>query len=161
MTLEGNLDIFVLNPSTSMSQTDESVDVSLDLAGKSEVEVGDEVSVETTVTESDVEAFASLSGDENPLHLEEDVASDSRFGERIAHGALVASYISTALSELPGTVVFLSQDAEFCAPVPIGSDIRVECRVVEASADNRYELKTEVWSGETKVIDGVATIFID
>ena len=68
-----------------------------------ELEVGMAVSIEHQVSEQDVQDFARVSGDYNPLHMDEEYAKTTAFGGRIAHGALTASYISAILgNDLPG-----------------------------------------------------------
>jgi acyl dehydratase len=91
-----------------------------------------------TVTEADVVAFAGLSGDFNPLHTDSEAASESAFGERVAHGLLGAAIASglftrTALSQaLQGSLVaMLGIDCRFEAPVRIGDTLHVEAEVVE------------------------------
>lgn len=124
--------------------------------------IGDVVTYTKRLTESDVRAFARASGDENPLHLSESYASESRFGTRIAHGILVAGVISAALAKLPGLVVYLSQDLRFLAPVELGDRVTAECEVLEPLGDDRYRLHTAVRTGDgTTAIDGEAVVLLD
>ena len=78
-----------------------------------------------TVTEADIVAFAGVSGDTNPIHLHDGFARGTRFGQRIAHGMLSASFISTVIgTKLPGPgAVYISQTLSFMAPVLIGETI--------------------------------------
>ena len=78
-----------------------------------------------TVTEADIMAFAGVSGDTNPIHLHDGFARSTRFGQRIAHGMLSGSFISTVIgTKLPGPgSVYISQTMNFMAPVLIGETI--------------------------------------
>jgi len=129
---------------------------------ESQIDVGDSLRFTKTLSEDDVEAFADASGDTNRLHLEADYAAGTRFGERIAHGTLVAGTISAALARLPGLTIYLSQDVSYLGPVPIGERVTAECSVVERIGDNRFRLTTTVdrQDGET-VIDGEAVVMSD
>src|SRR5437763_10712913 len=86
-----------------------------------------------TVMDSDVVGFAKLSGDDNPIHLCEVYAAQSRFGQRIAHGLYTASLISAVLgTRLPGPgAIYRSQTLNFHAPVTIGDVVIVTVEVIE------------------------------
>jgi len=86
-----------------------------------QVEVGFSASFTRTVTEEDIRKFAEVSSDFNPLHHDQEYARRTIFGERIAHGILVLGPVSTALTRLPGVVVYLSQNARFLRPVRLGT----------------------------------------
>jgi len=99
-----------------------------------EFEVGDEVvSPGRTVTETDIVAFAALTGDYNPLHTDAEYAKGTFFGERIAHGLLglsIASGLIERLGFIAGTVeAFLGLDWKFRGPIKIGDTIHVESQV--------------------------------
>jgi 3-hydroxybutyryl-CoA dehydratase len=83
------------------------------------LEIGQKATFGKRITEHDVQAFAEISGDKNPLHVDAAYAGQSRFGARIAHGALVFGLISAALgTELPGPgTIYLSQTVKFVKPV--------------------------------------------
>ena len=123
--------------------------------------VGDAVRFTKTLSEDDVDRFAAASGDTNPLHLDEEWASETRFGGRIVHGTLAAGLISAALARFPGSVVYLSQGLEFRAPVRIGDRVTAEATIVEALGDDRYRLRTTVEGEEDHIIDGEAIVLID
>jgi 3-hydroxybutyryl-CoA dehydratase len=126
-----------------------------------ELSVGMTASYEHVVTAEDVTAFAAVSGDHNPVHLDEAYAKTTRFKTRIAHGLLVASYISTVLADqLPGAgTVYLGQTLAFKAPVRLGDKVEARVTVSEIFADKgRVILKTQCRVGETVVIDGEATV---
>ena len=127
-----------------------------------QIDVGDELTFSKTLTDEDVRAFAEASGDTNRLHLDAEFAGETRFGERIAHGTLVAGAISAALARLPGLTIYLSQELSFLGPVTIGDRITAECTVVEQLAENRFRLTTNVQDGSGDlVIDGEAVVISD
>jgi len=116
-----------------------------------------------TVTEADIMAFAGVSGDTNPIHLHEGFAKASRFGERIAHGMLSASFISTVVgTRLPGPgSIYVSQSLNFKAPVKIGDTVTARCEIVEVVPERkRIKLKTECLCGDKVVLDGEAVILV-
>jgi 3-hydroxybutyryl-CoA dehydratase len=91
------------------------------------------VAIENTVSEQDVIDFARVSGDHNPLHMDEDYARTTQFKGRIAHGALSASYISAILgNDLPGPgSVFMELNLKFVRPVRIGDTVTSTAEVIE------------------------------
>lgn len=108
-----------------------------------------------TITEKDIELFAEVSGDRNPLHMDEAYASQTSFGQRIAHGALTASYISGILgNNLPGPgAVFVGLNMRFRRPVYIGSVVTVRVEVTELQErGNKVTLKVSC------IVDGKAAI---
>jgi 3-hydroxybutyryl-CoA dehydratase len=118
---------------------------------------------ERTVTIADIEAFAAVSGDHNPVHLDEAYAKTTMFKGRIAHGMLGASFISTAIaSKLPGPgSIYLAQSLSFKAPVRPGDKVETVITVSEVIADKkRVVLKTQCRVGATVVIDGEATVLV-
>jgi acyl dehydratase len=124
--------------------------------------VGDRFEFSKTLSDDDVRQFAAISGDTNPLHLDDEYASKTRFQGRIAHGTLVGGLISAALARIPGLVVYLSQDLEFHNPVDIGSTLTASCEIVEELGNNQYRLSTQVHNeADEVVIDGEAVVLID
>ena len=125
-----------------------------------ELSIGQSAEVERTVTEGDLYVFAGVTGDFNPVHLNEEFAAKSIFGERIAHGMLTAGFISAALgTQLPGVgCIYLSQELKFRAPVKIGDTVKTVVTVADINMDkNRVSLKTECFKQDgTLVIDGMA-----
>ena len=117
-------------------------------------EVGQKASFSKTITETDVYSFAGISGDFNPLHIDEIVAKESRFGRRIAYGALVASFISTVLGMyLPGSgTIYLKQESEFLKPVYIGDTIRAEVEIVLIDERRKCTLKTIVFNQNNEIV---------
>ena len=87
------------------------------------VDVGFKTTHTKTVTEADINNFAEVSGDFNPVHMREEFAKKTFFGGRIAHGALSQALLSAAMAKFPGLVIFLSQSIKFLKPVRIGDTI--------------------------------------
>ena len=98
---------------------------------------GDSAEITKTIEQADVDAFADLTGDHNPVHVDEGFAKTTRFGRRIAHGMLTASLISSVLAnELPGEgSVYLGQTLEFVKPVFPGDEITARVTVKEIRED--------------------------
>lgn len=99
--------------------------------------VGDTAEFSKTITDEDVNAFADLTGDHNPVHLDDSYASGTRFGRRIAHGMLTASLISSVLANrLPGRgTVYLSQSLKFVAPVYLDDTVTARVTVTGIRED--------------------------
>jgi 3-hydroxybutyryl-CoA dehydratase len=99
--------------------------------------VGDAAEMSKTITDADVRAFAELTGDHNPVHLDEEYAATTRFGRRIAHGMLSASLVSAVIAnELPGRgSVYLSQTLQFVAPVFLGDTVTARVTVTKLRED--------------------------
>jgi acyl dehydratase len=99
--------------------------------------VGDTAEITRTIEQPDIDAFASVTGDHNPVHVDEEFAKTTRFGTRIAHGMLTASLISAVLAnKLPGEgSVYLGQTLKFVAPVFPGDEITARVTVKEIRED--------------------------
>ena len=116
-----------------------------------------------TITEDDIELFAQVSGDRNPLHMDEEFAKQTPFGQRIAHGALTASYISGILgNDLPGPgSIFVGLNMRFRRPVFIGSNVIVRVEVTEMqSRGNRVTLKVSCNVDGKAAISGEAIVMV-
>jgi 3-hydroxybutyryl-CoA dehydratase len=128
-----------------------------------ELAAGDSAEFTKTVTETDVVLYAGITGDLNPAHMDEVSASAGRFGGRIAHGMLVAGFISTVLgTRLPGPgTIYLSQSLRFTAPVRLGDTVTARVEVAELLPKRRARLATTVRNqrGET-VVEGEATVMV-
>jgi 3-hydroxybutyryl-CoA dehydratase len=129
-----------------------------------ELVVGQAATLERTVTDGDVVAYAGITGDDNPVHLDEEVAAKSRFGGRIAHGMLSAGFISAAIgTRLPGPgSIYLGQTLKFTAPVRIGDTVTTRVEVIELVPEKRrVKLGTRCANqhGET-VIEGEALVMV-
>lgn len=129
-----------------------------------EMYIGRQASFSKTITEHDVYTFAGVSGDFNPVHVNEEFAKKTPFKGRIAHGMLGASFISTVLGTLlPGIgTIYLGQELRFTRPIRIGDTVTATAEVAEMRDDKKIvTLKTIVTNqnGE-KVIDGKATVMV-
>jgi 3-hydroxybutyryl-CoA dehydratase len=126
--------------------------------------VGDGAEVSKTINDEDVRAFAELTGDRNPVHLDEDYASTTRFGRRIAHGMLGASLISTVLAgELPGPgSVYLSQTLRFNAPVFLGDTVTARVTVKHVREDKPVVTLETVCTNQRgeRVVEGEAVVLV-
>lgn len=126
------------------------------------IQIGDSATFTKTVSESDVYMYAGISGDFNPAHINAVEAEKGIFGERIAHGMLTASFISTVLgTSLPGPgTIYLSQELSFKRPVKFGDTIEAKVEVIEKIEEkNRLIVRTTCTNqhGEL-VIDGKAMV---
>ena len=97
------------------------------------LKIGDSAEITRTIEQSDIQAFADVTGDHNPVHVDESFAQTTRFGRRIAHGMLTASLISSVLAnELPGEgSIYLDQTLKFVAPVFPGDEVTARVTVTD------------------------------
>lgn len=126
-----------------------------------ELEVGMAHETVHTVTDADIQAFAAVSGDHNPLHTDEEFAKTTLFGRRIAHGALTASYISAILgNDLPGPgAIFTHLNMRFRRPVYVGTQVTVRVEVAEkVDRGNRVTMKVACLVDGKPVISGEAGV---
>jgi len=126
------------------------------------VAVGETASRTKTFTDEDVRGFASISGDQNPVHLDDAHAATTRFGKRIVHGMLTASLISAVIgNDLPGEgTIYLSQTLQFKAPVYIGDTITATVEVTRFREEKRIATLSTVCTNHegTVVITGEAVV---
>jgi len=128
-----------------------------------DLSVGQSAELVRVVTEGDIVAFADVTGDTNPVHLDAEYAATTSFGERIAHGMLSAGYISAALgTTLPGPgAVYLSQTLNFKRPVRIGAEVvaRVTVTAID-EAKARVTLDTSCLVNGKAVVGGEAVVLV-
>jgi 3-hydroxybutyryl-CoA dehydratase len=128
----------------------------------SELTIGEAAEFSKTVSETDVYLYAGVSGDLNPAHINESYAQNTFFKTRIAHGMIVAGFISAVLgTKLPGPgTIYLRQELNFKAPVRIGDTVTARVEVIEISTEKkRVRLKTTCVNQEgTLVLDGEAVV---
>lgn len=119
-----------------------------------EIQVGQKSSLSKTITVADIQTYAEVSEDRNPIHLDEEFAKNSMFKERIAHGMLTAGFFSAILgTQLPGVnTIYLKQTLEFTAPVRIGDTITAEVEVAEKLEKNNLRLVTTARNQDGKVV---------
>lgn len=128
------------------------------------IKVGDSAETLKRITEADIEVFAQVTGDRNPIHLDDAFAAKSRFGRRIAHGMMTASLISAVIAnKLPGEgSIYLGQSLVFVAPVFPGDDVTARVTVKEVREDKPIvKLETVcVNQRDEVVVRGEATVLI-
>lgn len=126
-----------------------------------DIEIGMTRYLQKVVTDRDIELFAEVSTDRNPVHLDEAYAQETIFSGRIAHGMLTAGLISAVIGEqLPGHgSVYLGQSLKFMAPVRPGDMVRAEATVVSIDTTRRrVTLETRCLVGDTVVLKGEALV---
>jgi len=126
--------------------------------------VGQRASVSKTITAADIRTFAAVTGDHNPLHLDEAFAGRSRFGRPIAHGILVAGVISAALgTALPGPgAIYLSQALKFLRPVYPGDTVTATVEVIAYREDKGIVTLRTTCANQAgaPVVDGEAMLLV-
>lgn len=128
-----------------------------------DLSIGMEASIAHTVSVKEIEDFARVSRDVNPLHLDEDFAAATPFKERVAHGILTASYISAVLgTQLPGPgSIYVSQTLFFKAPVPIGAEVITTVKITGLIADKRraiFDCVSRI--ADKAVLEGEAVLIV-
>ena len=126
-----------------------------------DIEIGMGRSLRKEVTDRDIELFAEVSTDRNPVHLDESYAQDTIFGGRIAHGMLTAGLISAVIGEqLPGHgTVYMGQSLKFLAPVRPGDVVLAEVEVIDIDyPKRRVRMETRCLVDGKKVLLGEATV---
>ena len=116
-----------------------------------------------TISEADIQTFADVSGDKNPVHLNPEYAKSTIFKGCIAHGILTASFVSTVIgTRMPGPgCIYVAQNLKFKAPVRAGDTVKAVCTVTELNEKRKFaEIKTQCFVGDTLVVDGNATIMV-
>ena len=116
-----------------------------------------------TISEADIQTFADVSGDENPVHLNPEYAKATVFKGCIAHGILTASFVSTVIgTRMPGPgCIYVAQNLKFKVPVRAGDTVKAVCTVTELNEKRKFaEIKTQCFVGDTLVVDGNATIMV-
>lgn len=127
-------------------------------------QVGDKATIRVKITDKIIRDFAELSGDKNPIHLDDSFAANSRFGRRIAHGMITACFISRLLAtELPGPgAVYLGQSLKFTAPVFVDDEIEIEATITAVREEKNIltiETNARKLGGEA-VVKGEATVLV-
>lgn len=128
-----------------------------------DIQIGMKVSYSQTITDSDIKTFAGLSGDHNPVHVDEKYAENSRFKRRIAHGLMSAGFFSQLFgTKLPGPgCVYTAQSLKFLRPVYINDTVVATVEVIAVDLPRkRVQFKTYCTVNNKMVIDGEAEIYI-
>jgi 3-hydroxybutyryl-CoA dehydratase len=127
-----------------------------------DLKIGDSFSIERKVTDELVRQFAKLSGDHNPLHLDDEYAATTRFGRRIAHGMLAGAFISAVLGYefKERRIVYLSQTMKFVAPVYIDDVVTVTATVTDIRDDKPVITLSTVCTNQDEhpVVTGEAVV---
>ena len=125
--------------------------------------IGQTADMEREVRAEDLEAFAAVTGDANPLHLDETYAKTTPFKQRIAHGMLSAGYISAVIAmKLPGPgTIYVSQTLKFLRPVKIGDVVRAQVEVAAIDEERGWvTMNTICFVGKREVVKGEAVLVV-
>jgi len=128
-----------------------------------DIKIGEKATFGKTITEADVFAFAGITGDFNPIHVNLEFAKNSRFGRRVAHGMLTAGLVDQTLTNLGGLgTIHMSQTVKFLAPVFIGDTVTVVSEVTGKNDEKgRMTMKSVITNQEGKnVLEGEALIMM-
>jgi 3-hydroxybutyryl-CoA dehydratase len=129
-----------------------------------EIEIGQKRKFSVKITESLVNEFAKVSGDYNPLHVDEQYARSTKFGKRVCHGMLLGSFFSKMVGmHLPGkNALYFSQTLNFKLPCFINDEFTVEGEVLEKSLASRMlTIKTVIYNQDGKcLVDGIAKVMV-
>lgn len=128
-----------------------------------DIAIGMEASYSQTITDADVKAFSGISGDKNPVHMDDEYAQKSRYKKRIAHGMISASFFSALFgTKIPGEgCVYVSQSLKFKKPVYLGDTITATVIVLKIDLIKRRVFFRTICKVKNKiVIDGEAELYV-
>ena len=128
-----------------------------------DIEIGQKKSFEVIVTESMLDNFAKLSGDKNPLHMDENYAKSNNFKTRVCHGMLLASFFSRLVGMyIPGkNSLYFSQSLKFQYPCYVNDRIEIHGEVIDKSlATKIITLKTTIIKDKRKIVDGIGKVIV-
>ncbi|GGO77046.1 (R)-hydratase [Marinobacterium nitratireducens] len=128
-----------------------------------DLEIGQSVVVSKRVSDEDIRRFAEVTGDTNPVHLDDDYAAGTEFGGRIAHGMLSAGLISAAIgTHLPGPgSIYLNQSLKFRHPVSPGDEVETHVTITEINPRRRWvTLSTDCFVDGRRVTQGEAVVMV-
>ena len=128
-----------------------------------EIKIGMSESYSQTISEADVKAYAGISGDRNPVHMDDEYAEKSRYKKRIAHGMISSSFFSALFgTKLPGPgCVYVNQSLNFKRPVYIGDTVSARITVTKIDEIKRRVYFDTVCKVKNKVVvDGQAELYI-
>lgn len=123
--------------------------------------VGDSFTWSRTLTMEDVRTFADVTGDDNPIHIDEQAGRESRFGRPVVHGVYVLGLASKVLGrDFPGPgSIAVALSAKFLRPVPVGEEVRIEVKVAEKSDERRHvRIKLYAYCNGKMAVGGEATV---
>lgn len=121
-------------------------------------DIGDSSTVEKQITEDVIADFAEVSEDFNPVHTDPEYAQETMFGGRIAHGMISAALISAALADLPGDIIYMSQDLQFEDPVFPGDTVTATVDVEDIDENDHLHVDTTATVGDNTVLSGKAMV---
>lgn len=127
------------------------------------ISIGMKASSTHSITDEKIRAFSQLSEDYNPIHLDDEYAKSSRFGKRLAHGAMVSSFFSSLFAmKLPGPgCIYVSQETKYKKPVFIDDIVVVEVEVTSIDTERkRVYFSTSCYVNDEEVLSGKAEIYI-
>lgn len=122
-----------------------------------------EVSYSQTITDADIKSFAGISGDNNPIHMSDEYAQNSRFKKRMAHGLMSASFFSALFgTKIPGYgCLYVSQTLKFKRPVYLGDTVKAIVIVTDVDLKNRRVFFNTICKVKNKiVVDGEAELYV-
>ena len=126
------------------------------------IQIGDIAELRHKITQSDIEKFVDLTGDDNKLHVDKEYASTTSFKKPVAHGMLGASFISTIIgTKLPGDgALWFSQNLEFLQPVRVGDELRITAKVIKKiDRTKTIEIQTDIYNQhKQKVTTGISKV---
>ena len=129
-----------------------------------EIMVGVKTKFTVQINESTINEFARISGDHNPLHMDEQYAAKTQFGKRVCHGMLLASFFSRLVGMyMPGkNALYFSQTLNFQTPCFVGDKVTIEGEVIEKSQSTRIiTIKTTAYNQVNKcLVDGIAKVIV-
>ena len=128
-----------------------------------DIKIGMWVSYSQTITDADIKAFSGISGDKNPVHMDEEYAEKSRYKKRIAHGLISASYFSALFgTKIPGEgCVYVSQSLRFKKPVYLGDTVTASVIVTKIDLIKRRVFFRTICKVKNRiVIDGDAELYV-
>ncbi len=128
-----------------------------------DIEIGQKKSFEVVVTESMLDDFAKLSGDNNPLHMDENYAKSNNFKKRVCHGMLLASFFSRLVGMyIPGkNALYFSQSLKFQYPCFVNDRIEIHGEVIDKSlATKIITLKTTIIKDKRQIVDGIGKVVV-
>ena len=128
-----------------------------------DIEIGQKKSFEVVITESMLDDFSKLSGDSNPLHMDENYAKSNNFENRVCHGMLLASFFSRLVGMyIPGeNALYFSQSLKFQYPCFVNDRIKIHGEVIDKSlATKIITLKTTISKDKHQIVDGIGKVLV-
>lgn len=128
-----------------------------------EIMLGTKTKFTVQINESMINEFAKISGDNNPLHMDEQYASKTQFGKRVCHGMLLASFFSRLVGmHMPGkNALYFSQTLNFQTPCFVGDTVTIQGEVIDKSISTKIiTIKTTAYNLDKCLVDGIAKVIV-